>query len=73
VTPFEWTRWRLQSAAASFLFILAAKTHHVWNSATTLGAELAFFDLSVRRASAQDLISLPSRQRTHQRINMQSP
>lgn len=63
MTPSEWTRWRLQSAAASFLFILATRALDVQNSAFALGAELAIFGLRMRRAFAQSPVSLPSPQR----------
>jgi hypothetical protein len=62
MTPSEWTRWRLQSSAASFLFFLAAKTCDTRNSATTMGQEFAFFGLRMRRAIVQSLISLHPRQ-----------
>jgi len=64
VTPFEWTRWRLRAAAASFLFMLAAKIHDMRNSAILLGAELVFFGSGMSRASAQGPIS----HRSHRRI-----
>ena len=63
--PSEWTRWRLRCAAASFLFVLAEKTLNLRNFAFALGAELAFFGVRMRRAPAQDLISLQSVQRIH--------
>jgi len=63
VTPFDWTRWRLQSAAASFLLILAGNIFELRNFAVSLGEAFVSLALGMRKERAQHPISLRSRQR----------
>jgi hypothetical protein len=53
VTPFEWTRRRLHTAAASCLLILEAKIRDLQNSAMTLEEEFASPGWGMRTALAQ--------------------
>jgi hypothetical protein len=49
VTPFDWTRRRLHSAAASLLVILAAEFLKWQNPATAFGEVIPFLATGLRK------------------------
>jgi hypothetical protein len=52
VTPFDWTRRRLHSAAASLLVILAAEFLNCQNPATVFGEVVAFLATGLQKKFA---------------------